>query len=115
MLKLKFRNGLLRQNLCLQNTSQDLPTRRLGNNIQDSYTSLQPFMPRLMLLYIPAHSACDLLIRNALCFVAFHDKRQWDFACALVHDADHCAVGDVWVVEKMGLQLCGSDLMALDG
>lgn len=71
-------------------------------------------MSRLMLLYMPAHSPYDILIRNALCFVALHDKRQWDFACALVHDADHCAVGDVWVVEKMGLQFCGGDLMALD-
>ena len=110
---LKLRNRLLRNDLRLQNTSQNLPTGRLWYNVQNPNTTLQPLVSRLMLLNMLMNCFHDIGIRNTLCFFALDDKGQGYFSCALVHNANYCAVGNVGMVEKMGLQFRWRNLMAL--
>jgi hypothetical protein len=41
------------------------------------------------------------------------NERLGHFPCIVVRDLDDGAVVDSWVSEKMGLELCGSDLVTL--
>lgn len=99
--------------LISQQPPQNLAARALGNHIDKLYSTFQPLVFSLVLLYMLENSCNNFLIRNARRFPCLGDIRLGHLACAIVGDWDDGAVGDKLMGEKVGFQFGWSDLVAL--
>lgn len=99
--------------LVFQDTSQDLPAGALRDLRNKLNPTLQPLVPRLVLLNMLADGGSQLEIRLLTSLYAFHYKGFRDLTGQIVGNWDDSAVVDEVVGEDMGLQLRWGNLITL--
>lgn len=96
-----------------QDASEDFPARALGYGLDKLDTALKSFVSRLVVFNVLQKGLCDLFLRNALCLGGRNDESPRNLARLDARDADYSAVGHEGMLEEVGLELCGCDLMSL--
>lgn len=96
-----------------KHSSQNLAAWTLWHSSNKLNAPTKPFIPRLMLFYMPAYCRTYFVICSRAHRGVFYDKSLWNFAGIGIRHRNDSAVGNERMNKEVGFYLCRRNLIAL--